>query len=117
MINGDKMEERPSKELLKAISRKFPNLEFTDEQDELPLQLVDAICSVDKYAFLDIYNRFVTGIESEDAKVSPILEDTAKGLTYDYVYITELYIKVNGKHITLYYYLTRKSTRNMKKWK
>lgn len=111
------MDERPSIQLLKAIQRKFPNLQFTHEQEELPLLLVDEICKVDKYAFLDIYNRFVTGIESEDAEVSPILEDTSKGLTYDYVFVTELYIKVNGKNITLYYYLTRKSTRNMKKWK
>ena len=111
------MDERPSKQLLKAINRKFPNLKFTDEQEELPLQILDEICKVDKYAFLDIYNRFVTGIEDENCEVSPILEDTSKGLTYDYVFITELYIKVNGKPITLYYYLTRKSTRNMKKWK
>lgn len=111
------MDERPSKQLLNAIGSKFPNLKFTEEQQELPLQLLDEICKVDKYAFLDIYNRFVTGIDDEDADVSPILEDTSKGLTYDYVFITELYIVVNGKHITLYYYLTRKSTRNMKKWK
>lgn len=111
------MDQRPSKQLLKAINRKFPNLKFTAKQEELPLQILDEICKVDKYAFLDIYNRFVTGIEDPDGEVSPILEDTSKGLTYDYVFITELYIQVNGKDITLYYYLTKKSTRNMKKWK
>ena len=28
------MDERPSKQLLKAISRKFPNLKFTEQQEE-----------------------------------------------------------------------------------
>ena len=70
-----------------------------------------------KNAFLDMYNRYITGITDENAEVSAIKETTSKGITYDYVFITELYIEVNGKHTTLYYYLTRKSTRNMKKWK
>ena len=111
------MTERASAEFFKAINLKLPNIIKTGEESPLALLLFDKLCEFDEHAFLDIYNRYVTGIDDEYAEVSPIQETTSKGITYDYVYITELYIEVNGKHKTLYYYLTRKSTRNMKRWK
>lgn len=111
------MSERPSTEFFKAIELKFPNIKKTEEESPLSLLLFDQLCKFDDNAFLDMYNRYVTGIDEENAEVSAIKENTSKGITYDYVYITELYIEVNGKHKTLYYYITRKSTRNMKKWK
>lgn len=111
------MTERPSTQFFNAINMKFPGLHRIEEESPLSLLLFDEICKSDKNAFLDMYNRYVTGIEDEKATVSAIKETTSKGITYDYVFITELYVEINGKHTTLYYYLTRKSTRNMKRWK
>ncbi len=116
-LSGEYMTERPSSQFLNAINMKFPNLRKNEDESPLSLLIFDEICKSDKNAFLDMYNRYVTGITDENAEVSAIKETTSKGITYDYVFITELYIEINGKHTTLYYYLTRKSTRNMKKWK
>ena len=111
------MTERASTEFLKAIDMKFPKLKHVEEESPLSLLLIDKLCESDEHAFLDMYNRYITGIEDEEAEVSAIKETTSKGITYDYVYITELYVEINGKHTTLYYYLTRKSTKKKKKWK
>jgi len=111
------MTERASTDFLKAIKLKLPNIKHDQQQSPLPLIIFDEICKCDKHAFLDMYNRYITAIDDENAVVSPIKETTSKGITYDYVYVTELFIEVNGKHKPLYFYLTRKSTRNMNKWK